>query len=574
MPAAEESVAPPPAASKPAPPPGLSPASTDLAHPHTASCALLLQTADIPPETARLVRCHNPWPSEDVLFCPDGALSAFVTGIPALSSGPELWYAVHNHRPEPLQLHAGQSIGVLEVVQLAEASASAPPSSTHPTSPPCQPPLPENLSPLQQQQLNELFKEYIDVFSQGDEDLGNTPLLKHGIETHGPPLRQPYRRQNPAVRREEMTQVQQMLSSNVIRPSNSPWASPVVMVRKKDGSLRFCVDFRQLNAATVKDAHPLPRIDDLLDALHGAKWFSTLDLKSGYWQVPIAEQDKEKTAFRTSSGQLFEFNQVPFGLCNAPATFSRLMDRVLAGLHWETCLFYLDDIIVFSSTWEEHLARLREVFERLRHAKLKLGAAKCTFAAKEVSYLGHRVTEEGLLPDPSLLAAIRDIPPPTTATEVRSFLGLAGYYRRYVKGFAAIAAPLFALTRKEALFHWSEDCQAAFDQLKTRLTTSPITAFPDFSQAFRLYTDASTAGLGAILAQVREGKERITCCASRALNKAEKSYPATKLECLAIVWAVAKFRQYLMAMPFEVYTDHYALQWLKTMRTGSALLHR
>ena len=250
------------------------------------------------------------------------------------------------------------------------------------------------------------------------------------------------------------------------------------------------------------------------------------------------------------------------------------MDRVLAGLHWETCLFYLDDIIVFSSTWEEHLARLREVFERLRHAKLKLGAAKCTFAAKEVSYLGHRVTEEGLLPDPSLLAAIRDIPPPKTATEVRSFLGLAGYYCRYVKGFAAIAAPLHALTRKDALFHWSEDCQAAFDQLKARLTTSPITAFPDFSQEFRLYTDASTAGLGAILAQVREGKERIICCASRALNKAEKSYPATKLECLAIVWAVAKFRPYLMAMPFEVFTDHYALQWLKTMRTGSALLHR
>ena len=517
------------------------------------------------------MRCHNPWPAEDVLFCPDGALPAFVTGIPALSSGPELWYAVHNHRPEPLQLHAGQSIGVLEVVHLAEASASAPPSSPHPPSP-CQPALPENLSPLQQQQLNELFKEFQDVFSQVDNDLGNTPLLQHGIETNGPPLHQPYRRQNPAVRREEMAQVQQMLSSDVIRPSNSPWASPVVMVRKKDGSLRFCVDFRQLNAATVKDAHPLPRIDDLLDALHGAKWFSTLDLKSGYWQVPIAEQDKEKTAFRTSSGQLFEFNQVPFGLCNVPATFSCLMDRVLASLHWETCLFYLDDIIVFSSTWEGHLARLREVFERLRQAKLKLGPTKCIFAAKEVSYLGHRVTEEGLLPDPVLLAAIRDIPPPKTAMEVRSFLGLDGYYR--VKGFATIAAPLHALTRKDALFHWSEDCQAAFDQLKVRLTTSPITAFPDFSQEFRLYTDASTAGLGAILAQIRDGKERIICCASRALNKAEKSYPATKLECLAIVWAVAKFRPYLMAMPFEVYTDHYALQWLKTMRTGSALLHR
>ena len=232
-----------------------------------------------------------------------------MTGIPVLLSGPELWYAVHNHRPEPLQLHAGQSIGVLEVVHLAEAPASASPSS-HPTTP-CQPPLPECLSPLQQQPLNKLFREYQDVFSQGEDDLGNTPLLEHTIKTRGPPLRQPYRRQNPAVRREEMTQVQQMLSSNVIRPSNSPWASPVVMVRKKDGSLRFCVDFGQLNAATVKDAHPLPRIDDLLNALHGAKWFSTLDLKSGYWQVPITEQDKAKTAFGTSSGQLFEFNRSP-----------------------------------------------------------------------------------------------------------------------------------------------------------------------------------------------------------------------------------------------------------------------
>ena len=314
------------------------------------------------------------------------------------------------------------------------------------------------------------------------------------------------------------------------------------MVKKKDCSLRFCVDFRQLNTATVKDAHPLPRIDDDLDALHEARWFSTLDLKSGYWQVPIMERDTEKTAFRTSSGQLYKFNQVPFGLCNAPATFSRLMDRVLSGLHWETCLFYLDNIIVFSSTWEEHLAQLRQVFERLRHANLKLGTGKCAFAAEEVSYLGHRVTEEGLLPDSALLAAIREIPPPKTANEVCSFLGLAGYYRQYVKNFAAIAGPLHALTRKDAVFDWSADCQDAFDRLKTLLTTSPITAFPDFSQSFRLYTDASTAGLGAIMAQVREGKELIVCCASRSLNQAEKAYPATKLECLAIVWAVAKFR--------------------------------
>ena len=255
-------------------PPDAPPSAT----PHTASRALLLQTAEIPAETARLVRCHNPWPAEDVLFCPEDALPAFVTGVPALSSGPELWVAIHNHRSEPLRLHSGQNIGVLEVVTLADS----PPTASRPGPAP-QPPVPQHLSPVQQQQLNDLFREFNNVFSQGEDDLGCTPLLEHTITTHGPPLRQPYRRQNPAVRREEMAQVQQMLASDVIRPSNSPWASPVVMVKKKDGSLRFCVDFRQLNAATVKDAHPLPRIDDLLNTLHGAQWFTTLDLKSGYW---------------------------------------------------------------------------------------------------------------------------------------------------------------------------------------------------------------------------------------------------------------------------------------------------
>ena len=543
--------------------------ATQKQDPPPTSRALLLQTTDIPAETARLIRCHNPWPNEDVYFCPEEALPTFVSGVPALSSGSEVWVAIHNQRPEPLRLHAGQNVGTLEI--LAIADSPPPPAASKPLR---QPPVPEHLSPIQQQQLKDLFQEFSDIISQGEDDLGCTPLLQHTTETKGLSLRQPYCRQNPAVWREEMAQIQQMLTSCVIGPPNSPWASPVVMVKKKDGSLRFCVDFWQLNAAIIKDAHPLSRIDDLLKALHGARWFSTLDLKSGYWQVPIQERGKEKTAFRTSGGQLFEFNQVPFGLCNAPATFSCLMDRVLAGLHWETCLFYLDDIIVFAATWEEHLDRLRQVFERLRHAKLKLGAEKCTFDAKEVSYLGHRVTEEGLLPDPSLLAAIREINPPQNATEVRSFLGLAGYYRRYVKNFAAIAGPLHALTRKDAVFHQSSECQDAFDRLKTLLTTSPITAFPDFSLPFRLYTDVSTAGLGAILAQVREGKEHIICCASRSLNQAEKAYPATKLECLAIVWAVAKFRPYLMSMPFKVYTDHYTLQWLKTMRTGSALLHR
>ena len=370
------------------------------------SCALLLQAVDIPAETARLVCCHNPWLSEDLYFCPEEGLPTFVSGVPALTSGSEVWVIIHNHCPEPLRLHTRQTVGTLEIVAIADSLPPPPTSSPH-----RQPPVHKLLSPTQHQQLKALFQEFSNIISQGEDDLGCTLLLQHTIETEGPPLCQLYRRQNHAVRREEMAQVQQVLSSSVIHPSNSSWASPVVIVKKKDGSLRICVDFRQLNAAIMKDAHPIPCIDNLLDALHGARWFSTLDLKSGYWQVPIQEQDKEKTAFHTSIGQLFEYNQVPFGLCNAPNTFSRLMDRVLAGLHWETCLFYLDDIIVFAATWEEHLARLRQVFERLRHTQLKLGAEKCTFTAKEVSYLGHRVTSEGLLPDPTLLAAIREIAP-------------------------------------------------------------------------------------------------------------------------------------------------------------------
>ena len=276
--------------------------------PHN-SRALLLQAVDIPAETVRLVCCHNLWPSEDVYFCQEEGLPTFVSRVPALTSGSEVWVAIHNQRPEQLRLHTGQTVGTLEVVAIADAPP--PPTASKPRRPP---PVPTHLSSTQQQQLKDLFQEFSDIVSQGEDDLGCTPLLKHTIETDGPPLRQPYRRQNPAVRREEMAQVQQMLSNGVIHPSNSPWASPVVMVKKKDGTLPFCVDFRQLNAATVKDAHPIPRIDDLLDALHGARWFSTLDLKNVYWQVPIQEWDKEKTAFRTSSGQLFEFNQVPFGL--------------------------------------------------------------------------------------------------------------------------------------------------------------------------------------------------------------------------------------------------------------------
>ena len=278
----------------------------------------------------------------------------------------------------------------------------------------------------------------------------------------------------------------------------------------------------------MKDAQPLPRIDDTLEALKGAKYFSTLDLKSGYWQVPIREDHKEKTAFRTSSGQLYEFNQLPFGLCNAPATFSRLMDQVLSGLSWQICLYYLDDIIVFSETWDEHLQRLEEVFNRLKESNLKLSTGKCTLARTEVTFLGHKVTHDGLQPDPRLLQSIREVPVPATVTQLRSFLGLVGYYRRFIKDFSKIASPLYKLLEKNTDFCWNQECQDAYDVLKYKLLSEPLVAYPDFQLPFRLYTDASNVGLGAVLAQVQDGKERIICCASRTLNKSEMNYSATK----------------------------------------------
>ena len=233
---------------------------------------------------------------------------------------------------------------------------------------------------------------------------------------------------NPKVRRQEQEQLKKMLDEGIVRPSSSPWASPVVMVKKKDGTLRFYIDFRKLNDVTIKVAHPLPRIDDTLEALKGAKYFSTLDLKSGDWQVPIKEEHRSKTAFRTSSGQLYEFNRLPFGLCNAPATFSRLMGNVLSGLSWEVCLYYLDDIIVFSKGWHKHRERLRMVFLRLREANLRLGPRKCTLAKRSVTFLGYHVSKGGLWPDPRLLESISKISIPSTVTQVRSFLGLVGYY--------------------------------------------------------------------------------------------------------------------------------------------------
>ena len=365
-----------------------------------------------------------------------------------------------------------------------------------------------------------------------------------------------------------------MLKKDVIQPSSSPWASPIVLVKKKDGSTRFCVDYRKVNGVTRKDAYPLPRVDDTLDTLAGAKWFTTLDLVSGYWQVEVHKDDQEKTAFCTSDG-LFEFKVMPFGLCNAPATFQRLMDMILAGLQWTTCLVYLDDVIVLGRTFIEHLDHLEAVFSRLHEANLKLQPFKCNLCRAKVNFLGHIVSSEGISSDTSKVEKVANWPIPTCQRDVQCFLGLANYYRRFVKDYANIARPLHRLTEKNAIFKWTEECQQSFDNLRERLISAPILAFPDCSKPFILDTDASNTGIGAVLSQKQEdGTERVIAYASRVLSKAERRYCVTRRELLAVVFFIDHFRHYLIGRSFTLRTDHGSLTWLWKFKNPEGQLAR
>ena len=321
-----------------------------------------------------------------------------------------------------------------------------------------------HVSDVQEQKLLELLIDFADIFAATPDHLGRTGKLPHHIDTgNAHPIRQPPRRIPPLQRKQAQEILQKMLEKDIIQPSTSPWASPIVLVWKKDGSQQFCVDYRKLNGITKKDAYPIPRIDDTLDTLAGSCWFSTLDLVSGYWQVEMSPTDREKTAFCVPDG-LFEFKVMPFGFSNAPATFQCLMDLLLAGLKWNTCLVYLDDVIVVGSTFKEHLFRLREVFQRFRDAGLKLNPNKCSFCQTEVHFLGHIISARGIRTDPTKTNLVASWPVPTK--EVQKFLGLANYYRRLVPNFATKAKPLHKLTEKTAKFKWSVQCQEAFSELK------------------------------------------------------------------------------------------------------------
>ena len=432
-------------------------------------------------------------------------------------------------------------------------------------------------------QLRDLISRNERAFARDDDDLGYTDLATHTIRTTTEvPVRQPFRRIPPTQYQEVKEHIKDLLNRGVIRESHSAWASPIVLVRKKDDSLRMCVDYRLLNAKTHRDAFPLPRIDESFDAMSGANWFTTLDLASGYHQIAMSEDDREKTAFTTPMG-LYEFNRMPFGLCNSPATFQRLMQRCFGDLCYQTVLCYLDDVIIFSKTFDSHLAQLEQVLQRLQRIGLKLKTSKCHFLQREVLYLGHHVSADGIATDPAKIDAVKDWAVPNTVKQLRSFVGFASYYRKYVQGFSMIAAPLHDLVtsvnkemkekgRLRGAFKdsWSPECDGAFKVLKNALCSAPVLGYAQYQRPFIVETDASHLGLGAVLSQEQEGRRVVIAYASRRLRKPERQYSSMKLEMLALKWAVTtKFRADLYGGEFVIYTDNNPLKYLKTAKLGA-----
>ncbi|GJT59300.1 putative nucleotidyltransferase, ribonuclease H [Tanacetum coccineum] len=375
-----------------------------------------------------------------------------------------------------------------------------------------------------------------------------------------PILKAPYR-MAPVELKELKEQLQEMLENGFIRPSVSPWGAPVLFVNKKDGSMRLCIDYRELNRITIRNRYPLPRIDDLFDQLQGAKYFSKIDLRSGYHQLRVREQDISKTAFRTRYGH-YEFLVMPFGLTNAPAVFMDLMNRIFHEYLDKFVIVFIDDILVYSKSEEEHEQHLRIVLEILRQKKLYVKFLKCEFWLQQVAFLGHIVSVDGIIMDPSKVEAITKWPRPTTVTEVRSFLGLAGYYRRFVEGFSRLALPLTQLMRKGEKFVWTDERQESFEELKRRLVSAPILTLPSGSGGFQIYSDASKKGLGCVLMQ--HGK--VIAYASRQLKPYEVNYPTHDLELAAVVFALKIWRHYLYGEACDIFTDHKSLKYIFTQR--------
>ena len=419
----------------------------------------------------------------------------------------------------------------------------------------------KDLEKKQEKQLKDLIEKYENICIYGDKKINKTNVMKCNIRLKDEtPIMQKAYRESEENREIIKKEIDKMLKEGIIKESYSPWSSPVVIVNKKTGDKRFCIDFRKINQMTITDAYPIPRINDLLEKFRTMKWFTTIDLASGYWQIEMEEKDKEKTAFICSQG-LYEFNVMPFGLKNAPAIFQRTMNKIFKKYIDKFMNVYIDDIIIYSKDWNEHLEHIEIILKELQKTNMMLKLKKCEWAKKNVEYLGHIVGTDGLKPDPKKIEKIKNLKRPENVKQIREIIGLCSYYRRFIDGFSKIAKPINNLKKKNVPFEWTEKQEEAFKELKEKLINYPILQHPNFEKEFILITDASGEGLGAILEQLDEkGREIVISYASRNLIEAETRYPITELECLAIVWAIKYFHKYLIGKKFKIITDHAALK--------------
>ena len=413
----------------------------------------------------------------------------------------------------------------------------------------------------------EILWQYRDIFSKNKTDLGCTEI-KHKINTgNHPPLALKQRRVPLELEKEVDKQVQQMLDAGIIRESKSPWSFPMVVVRKKSGDLRICIDYRKLNEITKRPIFPIPDTRNIFDSLEGNCYFSCLDMSSGYHQVAMDEYDKEKTSFSTRRGQ-YEFNKMPFGLSGAPATFQRIMHTILRDQIWSKCVIYLDDILIFGKTIEEHNSRLKEVFQKFRESGLKLAGHKCSFLKEKVTYLGHIIDKNGVSTDPAKIAVIKNWAKPRCIDEIQKFIGLCGYYRTFIKDYSIICEPLQDIVSSKK-FKWSDKEDDAFLKLKTALISSPVLTLPNNMGKFYLDTDASHGSIGAVLSQEQNGVLKVIAYASNRLTKSQRNYCVTRKELLASYHYIRHFKHYLAGRHFILRTDHKALQWLLNWKKPS-----
>ena len=474
-----------------------------------------------------------------------------------------------------------------EVLGIADPLEAEPLSETEDESPAPEPESKEtspSAADLDLSHVPEKYREELRSMLEGfssmyNGELGAINVTEHSIDLQPgtrPVHTNPYR-EGPKTREIVKAEVERQLKAGVIEPSQSAWASPVVIVPKPDGTPRFCVDYRRLNAVTVRDSYPLPRMDDCIDSLGHARVFTTLDAMCGYWQLPIRPGDMEKTSFTCHQGT-FMYNRMPFGLCNAPATFQRALDIILAGYRWQTCLVYLDDVIVFSRNEEDHIRHVREVLTALRDAGVTLKLRKCEFFTTSVKYLGHIIRPGRLEIDLARTAALKQAHHPKDQSELRSFLGCCNVYRRFIRDYTKMAAPLYAKLKKgEAVIldPFNEESDAAFRNLIEAVTNPPVLALPRADLPYSIDTDASAYQLGvALFQQPPEGPREPIGYWSRTLQAAEKNYSTPEKECLAVVWACTVLRPYLQGAPFVVHTDQASLRWLLTTTDGTGRLMR